>query len=407
MTLTECKIDLLKYGVTFSPISLFNDIDKKVYKLKLLNKMPKTVGNQVFDESNQNDMIPAEILLEQNGHQSLTKLRYSVDSPLKISFDGENLKLSNNGKPVDINCSLVKYNPVLQEKIPSDVSKRGFTVGDYVSVVGLNRVTVLFYDGCYNWLTCKNCKFCDLHPVRKTDAVARPTVNDLYKYDSIKDWWDDQRLEYINCVKYSLKKVLDSFDNNDLQIFFMAGNLENNVQTWQIALDVVGEISKDIDLSKYVNYVNIAPHDTLENLEKIKNMGINNVQYNLEVSTKKLFEDYCPGKMNYDMFLSKMVEATSVMGMGHVRSNFVLGLEDTNALLKFADEYGKMGIVVDYSVFQPKKGTPLCNHPTLDFDKVIEFSKRLCEIYKKYNQKPIFSPVSSRSSIMNELYMEI
>lgn len=407
MTLTECKINLLKYGVNFAPISLFNGVDEKIYKLKHLNKSPKSLGNQVFDQSDQNDMIPAEILLKKNDERCLTKLRFSNDSPLTLIYKDEELQLFYRDKLVDVECYLVKYNPMLNKKIPNEISKRGFTIGDYVSVVGLDRVTILFYDGCFNWLTCKNCKFCDLHPVRESDVVARPTINDLYKYDSIASWWRSQREEYIKCVKYSLKMVLDTFENENVQIFFMAGNLENNTQTWEIALDVVDEITKEIDISKYINYVNIAPHDTLESLSKIKKMGIKNVQYNLEVSTKALFEEYCPGKMKYDMFLNKMVEAVSVMGKGHVRSNFVLGLENTDALLKFADEYGAKGIVVDYSVFQPKKGTPLCNHPTLGFDKVIDFSKKLCKIYEKYNQKPIFSPVGSRSSIMNELYMGI
>lgn len=408
MNLTECKINLLKYGVKFSPITLFNKIDSQKYKLKLLNKIPKTNGRQVFDISEQNDMIPAEILLEQNGNKSLTKLRYSESSPIELKLiNNEKLELEYNNKKINIDCSLVKYNPALEEKIPTEISKQGFKVGDYISVVGLNRVTILFYDGCFNWLTCKNCKFCDLHPVRSFDKVARPTINDIYKYKNIQEWWNSQRKEYINCIIFSLQEVLKHFKGNDAQIFFMAGNLENNEQTWKITLDVLKEISKVIDLSKFTNYVNIAPHDSLDNVQKIKDLGINNVQYNLEVSSENLFKEYCPGKMPYKTFVNKLIEAVKVMGKNHVRSNFVLGLEDPKDLLQFADKIGEKGIVVDYSVFQPKKGTQLYSHPTLPFDDVLDFSEELCKLYKKYNQKPIFSSVSSRSSIMNELYMEI
>lgn len=60
------------------------------------------------------------------------------------------------------------------------------------------------------------------------------------------------------------------------------------------------------------------------------------------------------------------------------------------------------GIVFDYSVFQPKKCTPYVNKVSLDFDDVIQFTLELVKIYR-YNFKPIFCSLSSRSSIVNEL----
>lgn len=408
MKILDCKIDLLKYGVSFTPISMFNSVDAKKYKLKYLNKKPVTDKSQVYDISEQLDMIPAEILLEKDGSRSLTKLRYNSYSPLELRLNNNQLSLYKDGEIVDVKLSLVEYNQVLSEKIPDNISHKGFSIGDYISIVGLNRVTIMLYDGCYNWLCGKNCKFCDLHPVRKEDAVARPTVNDLYKYGKVDKWWDAQREEYIRCLQYSLKRILDSFkDNRECYIFFMAGNLKNNSQTWKICDEVIYELSKVVEFDKYVTYVNIAPHDTLENLKKIKSYGIKNVQYNLEVSNKDIFTDYCPGKMNYDEFLQKLIEATSVMGKGNVRSNFVLGLEPMDSLLSFADKVAKAGVVVDYSVFQPKKGTQLYTHPSPKFEDVVEFSNGLNKIYKKYGQKPIFSTVSSRSSVMNELFLEI
>ncbi len=409
MTISECKIDLLKYGVKFEPINLFNQLDNNIFKVKYLNKEPVTNKKQVYDVSEQQDVIPAEILLEKEGYKSLTKLRYNVSSPLKLNYYKGNLTLEKNGETVDIKLSLVKNNKVLLEKIPKDISNKGFKIGDYISVVGLNRITILLYDGCFNWLCGKNCKFCDLHPVRKNELVARPTVNDLYKFKDVEDWWNSQKEEYINCLKFCLKRVVEYFDliNQECFIFFMAGNLQNNVQTWKICNEVVSELSKVVEFGKYTTYVNIAPHDSLDSLKKLKGYGIKNVQYNLEVGNKHLFENYCPGKMCYDEFLNKLIEAIKVMGKGNVRSNFVLGLEDMNELLVLAKMLAEKGVVLDYSVFQPKKGTPLANHPSPEFNKVVEFSKELTKIYKQYEQKPIFSTVSSRSSIMNELFLEI
>ena len=101
-----------------------------------------------------------------------------------------------------------------------------------------------------------------------------------------------------------------------------------------------------------------------------------------------------------------MEEAVNIMGKGKVRSNFVLGLDDMEETLEFAEEIAKKGIVFDYSVFQPKKCTPYENKKAPDFDKVITFTYELSKIYKENNLKPIFCSLSSRSSIVNELYGE-
>lgn len=407
MKISDLKIDLLRWGVKFSPITMFNSINENEYKMKFLNKLPKQINGKVFDVSEQKDMIPAEILMESNGNKSLTKLRFNEESPINIRLNKDNtISLYKNNSEINITCKLVRINQFLNESIPNDISSKHYKIKDFISIVGLNRVTILFYDGCYNWITGKNCKFCDLHPVRELDKVTRPTVNNICEYSCISQWWKEQRSDYIKCLKYSLKKVMDNL-GDDLQLFFMAGNLENSQQTWSIAIDVLSHLAEDFNFGKYTTYLNIAPHCDIESLKQIKNINIKYVQYNLELSSKILFQKYCPGKLNYDSFLNKLIEATTIMGKGNVRSNFVLGLEEPNELLKFADKIGAEGVVVDYSVFQPKKGTELFHHPTLEFDKIVDFSKELCKIYKKYNYEPIFSSVSSRSSIMNELYLEI
>ena len=407
MNLLNLKINLLRYGVNFKPITLFNTIDSNKYKMKFLNKNPTKVNGKVFDLSNQKDLIPSEVLLTYKNNRSITKLRYNDKSPITISLlDNNQLRLIVDKNEVDAKCELVKIEEYLNKSIPEELTSKSAKIKDYVSIVGLNRVTILLFDGCYNWLVGENCKFCDLHPVRKSDNVIRPTINDLCCYASVDEWWDKQKDEYLKCLEYSLKRVLESMEEIP-QLFFMAGNLKNSEQTWRIALDVIEYLSKSIDLKNYITYLNVAPHYDLKYLKRIKEMGIRYVQYNLELSTKKLFTEYCPGKLDYDLFYNKLIEATKIMGKGFVRSNFVLGLEDTDALIKFADEIGNKGVVVDYSIFQPKKGTLLFDHPVIDFDKILDFSNKLCKVYKKYNFKPIFTSISSRSSIMNELYWEM
>ena len=66
----------------------------------------------------------------------------------------------------------------------------------------------------------------------------------------------------------------------------MAGNMPKTEDVWNIAEDTIGYLSKNINICEFDNYLNIAPHNDIEQLKRIKVLGINQVQYNLEVVNK-------------------------------------------------------------------------------------------------------------------------
>lgn len=181
----------------------------------------------------------------------------------------------------------------------------------------------------------------------------------------------------------------------------MAGNLLDNTNVWNIAEETIKNMNEYIDFDNFDTYLNIAPHDNINRLKNIKELGIKQVQYNLEIANKELFEYTCPGKMKYEEFVDKLKEAVSVMGNGNVRTNFVLGLQNIDELLDEVEKFAEFGIVSDYSIFQPKKGTEYYNKKSPSFDEVNYFIERLVDIYMKYGFKPIYCSISSRSSIVN------
>lgn len=406
--IVRLKILILKYGVKFNPINLFNKLENiQQYKIKKRVVKPTKHEYQVYDESTDETIIPSEIIMEKDNKKSIVKLRYSETSPLELKMDNnKNLYIEIEGKRQDIKISLVKNNPILKEPIPKEISSRNAVIGDYIDIVGVDRVSILFFEGCYNWISGKACKFCDLHPKEK-DEYYKPTLNNLKDYNfDVKKWWDASKDEYLKVLTYSLKRVIEKSNLDHIHILFMAGNLPTNTEIWNVAEETIRYISKDVDLKQYDNYLNIAPHDTLERLKQIKELGINQVQYNLEVVDEKNFTETCPGKMPYKQFLYKLIEALQIFGKGKVRSNFVLGLDDYESTLMFAKKISKQGIVFDYSIFQPKKYTPYYNKKTPEFDKVLEFTNELAQLYVHYNFKPIFCSLSSRSSLVNEIYWQ-
>lgn len=399
---TKIKIKILEEGVKFEPISLFSELIRKVkFKNKTIFKKPISDGKEVYDYSSRQEIIPSEILLDDTKNESIVKCRYNPNSSIELKWKDDKLEIYQNNHKLELKVNLIKEYDVIQQKIDDD-----FFVGDYVDVVGIDRISLLLFEGCYDWICGKQCKFCDLHPKRVSEKVCRPTLNNLYKYDSIDKWWNSQKDLFFKNTNLALDKLLKNTNLKHKHLFIMAGNLSDCEIVWKYLLEFVENLTKQFDLQGFDTIANVCPHDSIESLKKLKKFGIKQVQYNLEIANKDLFTFTCPGKINYEEFVSKLYEAVNIFGKGNVRSNFVLGLQDYNELIDECEKFAERGIVADYSVFQPKKNTPYSNLKAPEMKDVINFTKRLVKIYLKYNQHPIFCTLSSRSSIVNEVYYD-
>lgn len=399
---TKIKIKILEEGVKFEPISLFSEVIKKVkFKNKTIFKKPISDGKEVYDYSSRQEIIPSEILLDDTKNESIVKCRYNPNSSIELKWKDDKLEIYQNNHKLELKVNLIKEYDVMQQKIDDD-----FFVGDYVDVVGIDRMSLLLFEGCYNWICGKQCKFCDLHPKRVSEKVCRPTLNNLYKYDSIDKWWNSQKDLFFKNTNLALDKLLRNTNLKHKHLFIMAGNLSDCEIVWKYLIEFVENLTKQFDLQEFDTIANVCPHDSIESMKKLKKLGIKQVQYNLEIANKDLFTFTCPGKINYEEFVSKLYEAVNIFGKGNVRSNFVLGLQDYNELIDECEKFAERGIVADYSVFQPKKNTAYSNLKAPEMKDVINFTKRLVKIYLKYNQHPIFCSLSSRSSIVNEVYYD-
>ena len=87
---TETKINLLKYGVKFKPINLFNNLEN-IDKYKTKDKEFRLTNRNfmVYNSSENTIKMPSEIIISDEHRKSITKLRYNIESPIS-------LKVKNN-----------------------------------------------------------------------------------------------------------------------------------------------------------------------------------------------------------------------------------------------------------------------------------------------------------------------
>lgn len=402
MKLYEWKISIICNGIDYSDWSL--DASQKIkFKCKPKEKRVVLKDGMVYNETSI-ELIPSEIYIMNNNKVSLVKTRHNPSSPIKFTSKNYKYQLFNslNNKVIDID--LVPINSVINQTINIDGEK--YKVGDFVNIIGDNRLGIMPFLGCWNWNIGKPCLFCDYCARKKDEKSALPNTNNLEK--SIVDWWWYKKDIIIKGITQSLKYLYNNVGNNGIKyIMIISGSLPNNKELWNIIIYMM----REINLKKYFNdsivILNVPPHNTVDELKEIKSLGVDSIQYNIEVFGEYEYQYFCPSKTEYQNLLRKLNEAVAIFGKGLIRSNIVLGLQSLEKTKKGIEEFSKIGVVIDYSIFQPKNGTKLknLNAPTEEYIKDISFY--LCDIYETYNYMPIFDQYSSRSSIMNEVFYDV
>lgn len=405
--LARWKALILENGVRFDDPRLFNSIpDIEQYKVKKRQLKPVARDLTVYDESKDPSLIPAELIIRHAQHASIVKLGYRENSPIGIGIDDNNIVLYDDKthEEIPLNAELVKRYQALDHKMPESIDPGQRPVSDVVDVVGLDRLSVITFDGCWNWNKGTPCRFCDLNPKSSDYGSVKAMTNLLREFDqNIDRWWGDSKDGYLKALKYGFGYLLGhEVIKPHRHLLIMSGNLPKSDKTWDIAQTVIDNLNEVEPVDQFDNYLNICPHPDIDHLKKVKATGIKQVQYNLEVVGEDVFSQMCPGKLDYNSFRNRLLEAVGVMGFGNVRSNFVLGLQPVEQLLEGVAALAEKGIVADYSIFQPKRGTPLEEYPSPTMDDIVYFTTQLVNIYRHYNFQGIYCNVSSRSSIMNE-----
>lgn len=87
---------------------------------------------------------------------------------------------------------------------------------------------------------------------------------------------------------------------------------------------------------------------------KLKSLGVDEVKYNIETFNYYLFKSICSG-LKYNIIIKELIEAVSIFGKGHVFTNIIIGLGETNDMIKKGIEYfAKHGIITNLRPITPQ-----------------------------------------------------
>lgn len=157
-----------------------------------------------------------------------------------------------------------------------------------------------------------------------------------------------------------VSEVLDYYsEQEDIKHYLIGGSsapLEHDYSTIINTANLIRKKStKDI-------YVMSLPITSKQNLQKLYNVGVTQIAFNIEIFDRKIAQKYMPGKGKIPLqnYLNALSLATEIWGRdGNVRTLFVAGLEPTQSILKGIGTVVSLGVQPILSVFRPLSQTPL------------------------------------------------
>ncbi|MGI6775740.1 MAG: radical SAM protein [Patescibacteria group bacterium] len=405
----DLKLDLLMQGVDcdFNNLKTKRDIDS--YRV---NKIRVSDRHFINPKSKKRKYIPDEILIgNHNFYQTIAKVYYNRNSNFILTYQKTVDKFLIKDKKK--NCYLeteVNFIPL------KSFSKRIFTTkegkkipeNEIVTPISIDRLTINPFDGCSMWLNGNECSFCGASPKRVIGPQQiKPSITTISQYQSIGAWWNSQKETVLEVICDSFQHIKISDFKPHLHFVITTGFLYGF--EWDIVIEILSVIKEYFKVGETDSHLSLMPPKNIDKLETVKKLGIKNVAFNLECFDQKVFEAICKGKnffIGYNNFREKLREAVKIFGRGHVRTNFVLGLEDLKNLIKGCEILAEEGIVSDYTIFfpRPASGIQKKTKDILTKAEVIDFTKNLVKIYQLYDYRPFTCNLSSRTSIANDIY---
>lgn len=184
---------------------------------------------------------------------------------------------------------------------------------------------------------------------------------------------------------YSLSQLQTALQESmrfSFRHILIGGGTDLSEFSTQHLINVVKTIRKNIP-DKPISLMSIPMSPDI--MTELKENGLTEVAYNLEVYDDEIAAKYMPGKRNGNTqwYLSSLKNAVSIFGNNNVRSALIVGLEPTDSLIKAVEKLCEIQVIPCLSVYRTITNSENSLNPTNEYLKVIY--NRSVEIAGKYN----------------------
>lgn len=298
------------------------------------------------------DYISLKIALLNQGvriDKSIINAKKGAYESIDISLDSSDLVENISGQKVNcaVGIHLSQYSPYFICKVSEqevlyyyDVKIADITVEKdplfeftekekKMLFIATDRLRIKLIQGCENKNAGKGCKFCNV-PVSKGGF---------------------SQAEY----RAAFRKLLER--NVQFRHILIGGGTCLSDNAWNQIIALCKEI-KDAGFGhKEITLMSIVP--PIDILPKLKDAGINETAFNIEVSNQSLAKYLMPGKHENgkDEYYSALKAAVNIFGVGHVRSALIVGLDREKDIYNEIITLASLGVQPCLSAFRSLPNT--------------------------------------------------
>lgn len=243
-----------------------------------------------------------------------------------------------------------------KDNIADKVSHNGLKYSDF-TYKGQDRLRIYHRVGCYFKASSQGCGFCDLEN-------------------------DNRRLSFEDVTR-----AIDDYDklSPEIRHYLIGGGSEPPQSDFGFICSIANYIKNKNGKPIYLMSLPPMHNEILDNL---KQSGITQVAFNIEIFDRDIAKKYMPGKGKIPLsrYISALSYAVKLWGStGNVRTIFVVGLESTESLLKGIECVSRIGVAPILSLFRPVCETPLAHLLPPSEEEVLYIVKKAEQICQKNN----------------------
>lgn len=233
-------------------------------------------------------------------------------------------------------------------------TRRGTSYSN-ICYMNFDRLRINFHSGCYFKYLNKGCKFCD--------------VEEGNGYHAFED----------------LKEAIDLYGGRkELRHFLIGGGTGIANRDFPYVLDIARYIRQTVNKPVYIM---TTPPEDLDILNQLKDCGVTEAAFNIELFDRALAEKLMPGKgsISLEVYAKAFERAVQLWGnTGQVRSALIVGLESPETFLQGVEWLCRQGVSPMLSPFRPYDHTDFENRfPEADQEilRLYREAKKICGRY--------------------------